>query len=175
VAEGEGRNGVFLASQGFEVLGVDSSEVGLAKARKLAASRNVTIQTQHADLLTYIPPENHFGSVISIYAHLPSSDRKRLHHLLEWSLKPGGIILLEGYHKTQIHRATGGPKNLDMLLTHSDIEQDFPHCEILLSREIEREVIEGAYHTGLASVVQFIARKTSSYTFPHIKKQHTHL
>ena len=159
LAEGEGRNAVFLASRGLDVLGVDSSAVGLAKAQRLAASRGLTIRTEVADLATYEPPENSFGAVVSIFAHLPSALRKRLYPLVERGLKPGGIILLEAYTPAQLARNTGGPKDADLLPTRASLEAAFPQCEPLLSQEIEREVLEGAYHTGLASVVQFIAKK----------------
>ena len=159
LAEGEGRNAVYLASLGLDVLGVDSSAVGLAKAQRLAAANGTTIQTEVVDLTRYTPPPQAFGSVISIFAHLPSEDRKRLHRVVENALKPGGIMLLEGYSQAQLAYGTGGPKDLNMLLTRADIESEFPHCEILLSREIEREVIEGQLHTGMASVVQFVGRK----------------
>src|SRR5215213_457002 len=115
LAEGEGRNAVFLASLGLDVLGVDASDVGLAKAQTLAASRGLAIRTEVADLASYEPPENHHGSVISISAHFPSKVRNRLYPQLERSLKPGGIILLEAYTKAQISRNTGGPRDSDML------------------------------------------------------------
>lgn len=159
LAEGEGRNAVFLASLGFDVLGVDGSEVGLAKAHQLAASRGLVIRTEVADLAMYEPPENSFGAVISISAHLPTEIRKRLHRLVEHALRPGGIVLLEAYSKAQITRDTGGPKDPDMLMSREDLEREFPHCELILSQEIEREVVEGQFHTGIASVVQFIARR----------------
>lgn len=159
LAEGEGRNAVFMARHGLDVLGVDGSAVGLEKAQNLARSRGVTVRTELVDLAIYTPPVETFGSVVSIFAHLPSALRQRLHGLVEQSLVPGGIVLLEGYSKKQIHRDTGGPGNLDMLLSREDIELEFPGCEVLLSQEIEREVIEGKAHNGLASVVQFIARK----------------
>jgi SAM-dependent methyltransferase len=162
LAEGEGRNAVFLASLGLDVLGVDGSEVGLAKAQRLAASKGLAIRTEVADLTTYEPPENFYGSVISISAHLPSDARKRLYPLVERSLKPGGIILLEAYTKAQLARHTGGPKDPDMLMDRAELEKQFPNCDPILSQEIEREVIEGTFHTGLASVVQFIARKTGA-------------
>lgn len=161
LAEGEGRNAVFLASLGLDVLGVDASDVGLAKAQKLAESRGLTIQTEVADLAAYEPPENYFGSVISISAHLPGSARNRLYPLVERSLKPGGIILLESYTKSQLSRNTGGPKDPDLLLDLAELKQQFPNCELILGQEIEREVVEGKFHTGLAHVVQFIARKKS--------------
>jgi cyclopropane fatty-acyl-phospholipid synthase-like methyltransferase len=159
LAEGEGRNAVFLASLGLDVLGVDGSEVGLAKAQKLAESKGVRISIEVADLATYEPPSNFYGSVVSISAHLPSDVRRRLYPLVEKSLKPGGIILLEAYSKSQLARNTGGPKDPDMLMTADGIVNEFPHCEVILCQEIEREVVEGEFHTGLASVVQFIGRK----------------
>lgn len=159
LAEGEGRNAVFLASLGFDVLGVDGSEVGLAKARKLAATRGVKITTEVVDLASYEPPANTFGSVVSIFAHLPSALRAHLYPLVERSLKPGGMILLEAYSKEQIQRNTGGPKDVDMLMSCEDLKAAFPNCEVVLLRQIEREVVEGTFHTGVASVVQFIARK----------------
>lgn len=159
LAEGEGRNAVFLASLGLDVLGVDGSEVGLAKARALAASNGVAIRTEVADLATYEPPENGYGSVVSISCHLPKEVRRRLHRLVERSLKPGGIFLLEAYTPSQISRNTGGPKDPDLLMARLDLEAEFPNCEVILSHEIEREVQEGLFHTGLASVVQFIAKK----------------
>jgi SAM-dependent methyltransferase len=159
LAEGEGRNAVYLASRGLDVLAVDGSEVGLTKAQGLAASRGVSIQTLVADLAVYEPPANSFGAVISISAHLPSQIRKRLHGLVERSLIPGGIILLEAYTPAQLNRNTGGPKDLDMLMSREELETEFPNCEVILAQEIEREVVEGKFHTGLAAVVQFIARK----------------
>ena len=159
LAEGEGRNAVFLASLGLDVLGVDGSEVGLAKAQKLAESKGVSIRTEVADLATYEPTASLYGSVVSISAHLPSDVRRRLYPLVERCLKPGGIILLEAYSRTQLSRNTGGPKDPDMLMTVENIKHEFPNCEVLLCHEIEREVVEGEFHTGLASVVQFIGKK----------------
>ena len=159
LAEGEGRNAVFLASLGLDVLGVDGSEVGLAKARALAAARGVSIRTEVADLARYEPPERAFGAVVSISAHLPSAVRKRLHRLVERALQPGGIVLLEAYTRAQLARTTGGPKDPDMLMSREELEAEFAGCEPIVSRELEREVVEGRFHTGLASVVQFLARK----------------
>lgn len=159
LAEGEGRNAVFLASLGLTVHGVDGSEVGLAKAQALAVSKGVEIQTEVSDLRIFEPPANFYGSVISISAHLPSMVRNRLYPLVERCLKNNGILLLEAYSEEQISRDTGGPKDLDMLMTRTKVEQEFPNCEPMLSQEIVREVSEGKYHTGMASVVQFIARK----------------
>ena len=159
LAEGEGRNAVFLASLGLDVLGVDASDVGLAKAVKLAERKGVVMQTMVVDLATFEPSEKSFGSVVSIFAHLPSEIRRRLYPLVQRSLKPGGIFLLEAYTKAQLARNTGGPKDPDLLMASLDLEEAFPNCDVTLSQEIERDVNEGEYHTGLASVVQFIAKK----------------
>ena len=159
LAEGEGRNAVYLASLGLDVHAVDLSDVGLAKAEALARKKGVTIRTEIADLQGFEPPGSHYGSVISISAHLPSSVRRRLYPLVERALKPGGILLLEAYSEAQLARDTGGPKDVDMLMTTEKVKAGFPSLEPLLLQELEREVREGAGHTGLASVVQFIGRK----------------
>ncbi len=160
LCEGEGRNAVFLASLGFEVLGADSSDVGLAKAQKLAAAKGVSIRTTVTDLADYAPPANVFGSVISIFAHLPSTLRARLYPLVERSLKPGGLILLEAYTLAQLPKDTGGPKDPDMLMSAASLRKEFPHCEVILARELDRDIAEGQHRSsGVGSVVQFIARK----------------
>ena len=159
LSEGEGRNAVFLASRGLEVLGVDISMVALEKANKLAKSRSVEIKTIVADLATFEPEENHYGSVISISAHLPGTVRNRLYPLIERALRPNGIIMLESYSENQLSRDTGGPKDADMLMTVDKLRREFPNFEPVLLREVERQVSEGEGHTGMASVVQFIARK----------------
>lgn len=159
IAEGEGRNAVFMAQCGLQVLGVDGSSVGLEKAQRLACDAGVQIDTEVADLADYTPEPESFDGAVSIFAHVPSNIRVRLHQVVEQSLRIGGMVLLEGYSKAQAANDTGGPKNLDMLFDIDDIRQDFPNCEVVLAHTIEREVLEGSGHTGLASVVQFIARK----------------
>lgn len=159
LSEGEGRNAVFLAQQGLEVLGVDISSVGLQKARQLAAARGVRIRTECADLASYVPAPGAYGAVISIFAHLPGSIRQRLYPLVVQSLRPGGVFLMEAYAESQLERDTGGPKNLDMLMTVDKVRVEWPQLQPLLLRETVREVREGQGHTGLASVVQFIGRR----------------
>lgn len=159
LSEGEGRNAVFLASRGLEVVGVDISRVALEKAKTLSESRGVEIKTIVADLANFEPDESYYGSVISISAHLPSTVRSRLYPLIEKALRPNGIIVLESYSENQLSRTTGGPKDADMLMTVDKLRREFPNFETVLLREIEREVSEGEGHKGMASVVQFIARK----------------
>ncbi len=159
ISEGEGRNGVFLATCGLDVTGVDLSSVALEKAEKLAESKGVKITTIGADLETFEPEEDHYGAVISISAHLPSPIRKALYPRLERALKSGGVLLLESYSLDQLSKNTGGPKDPDMLMSVEKIRREFPNLEPVLLRETEREVSEGRGHTGLASVVQFIGRR----------------
>ncbi len=161
IAEGEGRNAVYLASLGLKVLGVDSSAVGLAKAHALAAERGVTLQTELADLRSYCPPKNSFSSIIAIFAHLPSTSRPLLHSTLDSTLLEGGCILLEAYTPAQVGRGTGGPSDPDLCPTAQELRTTFSGYEMVMLREIERAVIEGSCHTGMASVVQMIARKTA--------------
>jgi cyclopropane fatty-acyl-phospholipid synthase-like methyltransferase len=159
LAEGEGRNAVYLATLGLQVLGIDGSAVGLAKAQRLASAKGVEIQTEVADLAIYEPATHGYQSAISISAHLPSNIRNRLYPMMEGCLMHNGVFLLEAYSENQLSRNTGGPKDLDMLMSVSKIEREFPNLEPILLREVEREVCEGKLHTGLACVVQFIGRK----------------
>jgi Methyltransferase domain len=162
LAEGEGRNAVYLASLGLQVHCVDGSALGLAKARRLAASKGVDLSTEVVDLAVYQPAANHYRSVISISAHLPSEIRCQLYPLVERCLLPDGILLLEAYAENQLSRDTGGPKDLDLLMSVSKIEREFANLEPIVLHEIERDVCEGKHHTGWASVVQFVARKPLS-------------
>lgn len=159
LAEGEGRNAVYLATLGLNVLGVDSSDVGLAKAQQLAKARNVEIETEVADLATFEPRANHYGAVVSIWAHMPTAMRTRLCPLIEQCLKPGGLVLLEAYSENQLKYGTGGPKDRDMLMTCEKVAQAFPNLEAVLLIETEREILEGKFHNGLSSVIQFIGRR----------------
>lgn len=159
LSEGEGRNAVFLAMRGLKVHGVDLSRVALDKANALALKNGVEIETEVVDLAEFTPKENFYGSVISISAHLPSKIRQRLYPLVVKSLKPNGIIVFESYSEKQLGKSTGGPKDTDMLMSVDKLRNEFPNLEPVLLQEIERNVSEGAGHTGLASVVQYIARK----------------
>ncbi|QDU58405.1 SAM-dependent methyltransferase [Aeoliella mucimassa] len=159
LAEGEGRNAVFLASQGYQVTAVDSSSVGLAKARELAAERQVTIETAVADLATYDLGENQWDGIVSIFFPLPAEMRTDMHHRIVRSLKPGGVYLVEAYTPEQLKHGTGGGPSADNKLTKQLLEADLAGLTFDHLEELEREVIEGTYHTGLAAVVQAVARK----------------
>lgn len=159
LAEGEGRNAVFLARQGHQVLAVDQSAVGLAKARRLAAANGVSIETRTVDLARFeIAPES-WDAVVSIFAHVPSELRRALHRQVIRGLKHGGILVLEGYTPAQLRYKTGGPPDLDKLMTLADLREELAGLTFMHALELEREVIEGSLHTGLGAVVQVLAIK----------------
>ncbi|NGP53509.1 class I SAM-dependent methyltransferase [Thioalkalivibrio sp. XN8] len=159
LAEGEGRNAVYLAGLGFRVTAVDHSPVGLAKARRLAADNGVEIETICADLAGYELGSGRWDAVVSIFGHLPPEVRRQVYARIPGALKPGGILLLEAYTPEQMGRGTGGPRSADLLVTADMLREELAGLEFLHLEELEREVIEGRGHTGLSSVVQAIARK----------------
>lgn len=159
LAEGEGRNAVYLATRGYEVVAVDSSEVGLGKARELAANHGVAITTVLADLADFPIEPASWDGIVSIYCHLPRALRIRLHRAVVQGLKPGGVFILEGFTPQQLGRGTGGPPNVDLLMSLADLRQELAGLTLVHACEIEREVVEGSHHTGLASVVQIVGTR----------------
>lgn len=159
LAEGEGRNAVFLARQGYNVTAVDSSAVGLEKARRLAEKFNVSIRTAVTDLADFkVKPESYNG-VVSIFCHIPKATRQELHKDIVSGLKPGGVLILEAYTPAQLQFGTGGPPTDALTMELNDLQKELAGLEILLAREIVRDVVEGIYHTGRGAVVQVIAKK----------------
>lgn len=160
--DGEGRNGVWLATLGLDVVSVDASAVGCEKARKLAAERGVSIDAQCADLNTWSWPKSAFDVVAAIFVHFPPAVRPRLHARMYEALKPGGMVLIESYTPKQLERrkigTVGGPPP-EMLVTAADLRSDFPEAEILLAEEVETVLAEGVRHRGISDVVRFIARR----------------
>ena len=160
VAEGQGRNAVWLASQGFEVTAVDQSSVGMARAQDFAKERNVEINTLVADLADFDFGSGRWDNIVSIFGHLPSDLRRDVHRRIVEALKPGGVFLAEAYTPAQLDTSgTGGPPDVDMLMTADMLRLELTGLEIMLAREITRKVNEGEYHRGEGAVVQFIARK----------------
>ena len=158
LGEGEGRNAVHLAALGHAVTAVDLSEVGLTKARQLAATRGLKIETVAADLATYEIEHGKWSGVVSIFLHLPPELRRRLLAEVARGLAPGGVFVLEAYTPAQLAFCTGGPKEPELLVTLSGLRECLDGMEWIVGREIEREVIEGSGHTGRASVVQVVVR-----------------
>ena len=159
LAEGEGRNAVFLAQQGFEVVAVDQSPVGLRKAQTLAAERGVTISTVVADLTDYRIAPGHWDGIVSIWCHLPKPLRADVHRRVVAGLKLGGAFLLEAYTPAQLNYGTGGPKSIDLLPTLAELRIELDGLDFVHALERERKVHEGQGHSGLSAVVDIVAVK----------------
>jgi SAM-dependent methyltransferase len=159
LAEGEGRNAVHLAREGFVVTAVDSSNVGLKKAEKLAHEYVVNIETVTADLEEYIIKENVWDSIISISCHLPPDLRRRLHAAVVSGLKKGGTFLLEAYTPKQLGFGTGGPPSAELMMELAELKKELTGLEFIHGKELIRNVVEGINHTGKSSVVQVLGKK----------------
>lgn len=159
LADGEGRNGVYLAGLGHRVTSVDASAVGLKKAARLAEEKGVALTTLHADLTEHEFAAESVDAVVSIFCHVPAAGRPHLHRQVIQALRPGGVLILEAYTPAQVPRDTGGPDTPDRTPTAAELDAAYTELAIELSRECERLVVEGRGHTGPGCVVQFIARK----------------
>ncbi|MBB5986106.1 class I SAM-dependent methyltransferase [Sphingobium lignivorans] len=160
IAEGQGRNAVWLASQGFAVTAMDQSPVGMARARALAARQGVALATETGDLSTWDLGEARWDNIVSIFGHLPAALRRDVHARVVKALKPGGTFLLEAYTPEQIDMpGRGGPDVKEMLADLATLREELVGLDFVLAREIHREVNEGLYHHGLSAVVQIVARK----------------
>ncbi len=157
LGEGEGRNGVFLAEHGYEVIGVDSSAVGFKKARALAMERGVEIETVLADLAHFEIAPAAFDGIVSIFLHLPPPLRKRIHESVVNGLRPGGAFILEAYTPRQLEFNTGGPSDRELLMELAVLQQELRGLEFTHAVETEREFSEGTTHKGRGAVVQIIA------------------
>jgi SAM-dependent methyltransferase len=159
LGEGEGRNAVYLAEQGFRVVAVDQSEVGLRKAEQLATDRHVRIETVVADLDGYRIDRERWDGIVSIWCHLPATLRAAVHGQVVAGLKVGGVFLLEAYTPAQLAYGTGGPRTADLLPTLAGLRQELPALDLVHAQELERVVNEGEGHTGPSAVVQVVARR----------------
>lgn len=159
LAEGEGRNSVFLAERGFDVHSVDLTSAGVAKTLRLAEQRGVVVHAQVGDLADFDIGVGRWDLVVSIFAHMPPAVRRALHARVVRSLKPGGRFLLEAYTPAQVGRGTGGPPDVELTMTLDALRVELAGLEVVHGAELERDVVEGPGHTGVGSVVQVIARK----------------
>lgn len=159
MGDGEGRNGTYLASLGYKVVAVDQSIVGLAKAQKLAQEKQVEISTIHADLADFIIEPQAWDGIVSIFCHLPSDLRSRVYHQVVQGLKPNGVFILEAFAPEQLQYNTGGPKNIDMLPSLNMLQQELAGLQWKIERALERDLDEGRYHDGKASVIQILGGK----------------
>jgi len=160
IADGEGRNGVWLAGQGLEVVSIDASPVGLEKAKRLAEKRGVSLTTQLIDIAAYDWPAEQFDVVIGIFFQFAGPAlRDEIFAGMERTLKPGGLLLIEGYGPRQLDYKTGGPSQLENLYTPALLAEKFASLEILHLREHDSEIAEGTRHVGMSSLVDLVARK----------------
>jgi cyclopropane fatty-acyl-phospholipid synthase-like methyltransferase len=160
VADGEGRNGVWLAGQGLDVLSVDASPVAVAKAQKLAAQRGVELKCEVVDLLNWDWGENRYDVVAAIFIQFATPEQRGLlFDSIKRTLKPGGLLLLQGYTPRQLEYRTGGPSALENLYTESMLRAEFSDMEILQLREHEEFISEGSGHHGMSALIDLVARK----------------
>lgn len=159
LAEGEGRNALYLASLGYQVTAVDQSAVGLEKMEKRALTRGLRIQAVVADLSNFkIEPEAWDG-IVSIWCHLPSELRSRVYGDCVRGLKKGGTFISETYHPRQLEFKTGGPPTAELLVTLQDLKRELSGLECLIGQEIDRVIQEGKGHDGMSAVVQWVGQK----------------
>jgi len=159
LAEGEGRNAVFLAQQGYAVTAVDGSQVGLDKAQVLAEARGVKIERVCADLAVFELGVSTWDGIVSIFCPLPPAIRQALYRKVLAALKPGGVFLLEAYTPAQLQHGTGGGKSVELMQTAATLRAELPGLDFVHLVELERDVVEGVFHTGLGAVVQAIGVK----------------
>jgi 2-polyprenyl-3-methyl-5-hydroxy-6-metoxy-1,4-benzoquinol methylase len=159
LAEGEGRNAVFLASNGCEVTCIDFSEMALAKARDLAKKKGCTIECICADLSDVDFGNAQWDGIVMIFGHLPPLLRAKVHGAFFKALKPGGKVLIEAYDKDQLPLGTGGPKTLEMLYSAEDLAHDFKAFDNMAIQSVKREIHEGSFHNGKSSVLQVLLEK----------------
>jgi SAM-dependent methyltransferase len=160
VADGEGRNGVWLAAQGLDVLAVDFSESALAKARALANRRGVGLRTELVDIFTWDWPQAAFDLVVAIFTQVAFPPQQAEFFLnLKRALKPGGLLLMQAYRTEQLNYRTGGPPEAERLYTRALIEQSFGDFADLEIREHDSLINEGTAHVGMSALIDVVGRK----------------
>ncbi len=156
LAEGEGRNGVYAALKGWEVTAVDYSDEGQKKAMKLAREHDISLTYYLTPVEEFDFPEGHYDLVSLIYAHFQPDIRTLVHHKALKSLKKDGRLILEAFNKKQIDRDTGGPKNISMLYSLTELKKDFSDWYISYSEELTTNIDEGEFHRGEADIVRVV-------------------
>jgi SAM-dependent methyltransferase len=160
VADGEGRNGVWLARQGLVVTSVDFSPVGQAKARALAQETGVSLEIVEADLAMWSWPAAAYDVVAAIFIQFaPPPHRTKIFAGMKRALKPGGLLILEGYRPKQLEYGTGGPPVAENMYTRELLESAFGDMEILHLAEYDAEIEEGAGHKGMSALIDLVAQK----------------
>jgi SAM-dependent methyltransferase len=161
LGEGEGRNAVWLGGQGFRVEAVDGSAVGLQKARRLAAERNVSIGTTVMDLAAFRTGPEPFDAVVLVFLHLPPGLRESVHGAAEASLRPGGVLIVEAFTPRQLAFASGGPRQAELLYTPELLRADLPGISWVVLEESRVDLDEGPLHRGPAAVVRGVGLRAA--------------
>ena len=158
-AEGEGRNAVYAAKNGWDVTAFDYSEVAKEKALKMAMSHQVTFVYQATNFLSFQAETASMDAVALIYAHMPPEIRSEFHHKVAYWVKKGGYVILEAFNPLQLELQSGGPKDVSMLYTQEMLKNDFPEHDwkIELLETTETELSEGPFHEGKAQVIRLLA------------------
>ena len=160
VADGEGRNSVWLAGRGLRVEAFDIAEAGVAKARRLAAERGVAVHFEVADCDQFAWPAAAYDGVAAIFVQFADPAlRERLFARMTASLKPGGTLVLQGYTPQQLVYGTGGPPLASHLYTEAMLRDAFAGMDILTLREYEADVAEGSGHHGRSALIGLVARR----------------
>ncbi|MDO4640952.1 MAG: class I SAM-dependent methyltransferase [Neisseria sp.] len=159
VATGEGRNGVFLAEQGLETTGIDLSEIGLQKARRLAQIKGVPFKAEQHDIAEYPFIPAHYAVICSIFCHFIEPLRTQICQRIVTALEPGGMFVGVFYHPEQIALGTGGPSNPAMLGTLEEMKSAFNGLEWLIAEYIRLDQTEGSRHRGESALIRLLGRK----------------
>jgi cyclopropane fatty-acyl-phospholipid synthase-like methyltransferase len=160
IADGEGRNGVFLAERGLDVLSVDFSAPALAKARELATSRGVALRIEQADLMRWTWPAVQFDVMAAIFIQFATAEeRPHVFAGIKQALKPGGLLLMQGYRPEQLAYGTGGPKQIGNLYTRALLEEAFADFASIDIREHDDVIREGTAHSGMSALIDLVGRK----------------
>ncbi|QWE25882.1 bifunctional 2-polyprenyl-6-hydroxyphenol methylase/3-demethylubiquinol 3-O-methyltransferase UbiG [Polynucleobacter sp. AP-Ainpum-60-G11] len=162
IADGEGRNGVWLAKQDMQVTGFDVSDIALAKANQFAVDNNVNIQYSLCDTDSFDWQVNAYDAVVGIFIQFADPEmRARIFRQVHQTLKPGGLFILQGYTPKQLEYKTGGPSLIEHLYTEELIRELSQGFEILELECYEKELSEGARHTGMSALLGMVAKKSA--------------
>lgn len=160
VADGEGRNGVWLAEQGFDVTSLDFSPTALAKARALAQARGVTLRTEQADLAGWPWPPEAFDGIVAIFIQFAAPPlRRAIFDGIKRTLRPGGVLLMQGYRPEQLGYRTGGPSSEENLYTRPLLAEAFADFAEIEIAEYDSAIHEGSGHSGMSALIDLIGRK----------------
>jgi cyclopropane fatty-acyl-phospholipid synthase-like methyltransferase len=160
LADGEGRNGVWMAEQGLDVLAVDFSPTAINKARKLATERRVALRTEQADLATWTWPREEFDVAVGIFFQFATPEqRPGFFAGIKQALRPGGLLLMQNYRAEQLQYRTGGPSDIERLYTRALLQEAFGDFSALEIKEYDAVMSEGSGHAGMSALIDVVGRK----------------